>query len=64
MPYSNPESGLGFTNCVIQEFLGIIERRKAPIKAVLLNQSVAAGIGNWIADEVLYQVGTTPHINP
>src|SRR5712691_10592981 len=34
--------------------------RSAPIKAVLLDQSVAAGVGNWIADEVLYQAGVDP----
>ncbi len=35
-------------------------RRKAPIKAVLLDQSFSAGVGNWIADEVLYQAGIDP----
>ena len=37
-----------------------LRERKAPIKAVLLDQSFAAGIGNWIADEVLYQAGIAP----
>lgn len=35
-------------------------RRAAPIKAVLLDQSFSAGVGNWIADEVLYQSGIDP----
>lgn len=39
-----------------QEFYSKLKRRKAPIKAVLLDQSFAAGVGNWVADEVLYQV--------
>ena len=26
------------------------------IKAALLDQSFSAGVGNWVADEVLYQV--------
>jgi formamidopyrimidine-DNA glycosylase len=34
--------------------------RTAPIKAVLLDQSFSAGVGNWIADEVLYQAGIDP----
>lgn len=34
--------------------------RAAPVKAVLLNQKVAAGVGNWIADEVLYQAAIHP----
>ncbi|MEO5762050.1 MAG: DNA-formamidopyrimidine glycosylase family protein [Vicinamibacteria bacterium] len=37
-----------------------IGARKAPIKAVLLDQSTFAGVGNWIADEVLYQAGIAP----
>lgn len=41
----------------IQEKLAV---RKAPIKAVLLDQKVFAGVGNWIADEVLYQAGIHP----
>jgi formamidopyrimidine-DNA glycosylase len=28
---------------------------------VLLDQSVFAGVGNWIADEVLYQSRLSPH---
>lgn len=34
--------------------------RRSPIKAVLLDQSFAAGVGNWIADEVLYQARIDP----
>lgn len=37
-----------------------IGSRQAPIKAVLLDQSTFAGVGNWIADEVLYQAGIRP----
>jgi formamidopyrimidine-DNA glycosylase len=38
----------------------ILSRSKAPIKAVLLDQSVFAGVGNWIADEVLFQARLAP----
>jgi formamidopyrimidine-DNA glycosylase len=38
----------------------ILSRRKAPIKAVLLDQGVFAGIGNWIADEVLFHAKLDP----
>lgn len=38
----------------------LLHRRQAPVKAVLLDQSVLAGVGNWIADEVLYQAGIDP----
>lgn len=37
-----------------------LRARKAPLKAVLLDQSFAAGVGNWIADEVLYQAKIDP----
>lgn len=36
-------------------------KRKGPIKAVLLDQKIFVGVGNWIADEVLYQAGLSPH---
>ncbi|MCA9283635.1 MAG: hypothetical protein KDA22_00355 [Phycisphaerales bacterium] len=41
-------------------FRALLQKRRAPIKAVLLDQSFAAGIGNWIADEALYQAGIDP----
>ncbi|MEO1235504.1 MAG: DNA-formamidopyrimidine glycosylase family protein [Planctomycetota bacterium] len=37
-----------------------LAKRNTPIKALLLNQSFLAGIGNWIADEVLYQAQVAP----
>lgn len=35
-------------------------RRTIPIKALLLDQSFSAGVGNWIADEILYQAKIAP----
>ena len=35
-------------------------RRKGAIKGALLGQTLFAGVGNWIADEVLYQAGLDP----
>ncbi len=43
-----------------QELQKMLSRRKAPIKALLLDQGLFAGIGNWIADEVLYQARISP----
>jgi formamidopyrimidine-DNA glycosylase len=34
--------------------------RRTPIKSLLLDQSFSAGVGNWIADEVLFQAGIDP----
>lgn len=42
------------------ELRAAFSRRTIPIKAVLLDQGVLAGIGNWIADEVLYQSRIAP----
>ncbi len=38
----------------------MLARRKGPIKGILLNQGFAAGVGNWVADEVLFQAGVAP----
>jgi formamidopyrimidine-DNA glycosylase len=43
-----------------RRFAALLAERRAPIKAVLLDQSFAAGVGNWVADEVLYQAGIDP----
>jgi len=40
----------------VEQFRG----RNTPIKALLLNQSFLAGVGNWIADEVCYQAKLAP----
>lgn len=42
------------------EFVRLLSRRSGVVKAVLLDQTFAAGIGNWIADEVLYQARLDP----
>jgi formamidopyrimidine-DNA glycosylase len=44
-----------------ETFISALLPRKALIKAVLLDQSFAAGVGNWIADEILYQARINPH---
>jgi formamidopyrimidine-DNA glycosylase len=38
----------------------LVGRKGSPIKAVLLDQTNIAGIGNWIADEVLYHAKIHP----
>ena len=44
----------------VEELAKLLGRRKVPIKAVLLDQGALSGIGNWIADEVLYQSRIAP----
>ena len=43
-----------------QVFCEMLRGRAARIKALLLDQSFAAGVGNWIADEVLFQARIDP----
>ncbi|KAJ4953923.1 hypothetical protein NE237_030755 [Protea cynaroides] len=44
----------------IDEFVESLSKKKTAIKALLLDQSYISGIGNWIADEVLYQARIHP----
>lgn len=63
-PSEPPISRLGFDPLLEMpapsDFARQLQPRRAPIKAVLLDQTFAAGVGNWIADEVLYQAGIAP----
>ena len=44
----------------VQDLTDALAGRKSVIKSTLLDQSVAAGVGNWIADELLYQARIHP----
>lgn len=44
----------------VQDLTEALSGRKSVIKSTLLDQSVAAGVGNWIADELLYQARIHP----
>jgi len=60
-----PISALGFDALLglppAEELGRLLARRKAPVKAVLLDQRVFAGVGNWVADETLFQSRISPH---
>lgn len=58
------ENKLGVDALEISEadFINYVAGRKSPIKSVLLHQQAFAGIGNWIADEVLFQARIHPNI--
>ncbi|KAG4972649.1 hypothetical protein JHK85_039070 [Glycine max] len=55
-----PISELGpdalFEPMTLEKFTESLHKKKTEIKALLLDQSFISGIGNWVADEVLYQV--------
>ncbi|KAL3696461.1 hypothetical protein R1sor_010537 [Riccia sorocarpa] len=44
-------------------FVQALQQRKGALKSVLLDQTFLAGIGNWIADEVLDQARLHPAAN-
>lgn len=41
-------------------FARLVSGRHVTLKGLLLDQGFAAGVGNWIADEVLFQAGLDP----
>jgi len=59
-----PLAGLGFDALLElpppSRFYALLHERTAPMKALLLDQTFAAGVGNWIADEVLHQARIDP----
>jgi formamidopyrimidine-DNA glycosylase len=59
-----PIAGLGFDALhglpAPARFRALARARAVSVKALLLDQSFAAGVGNWIADEVLYQARIAP----
>lgn len=64
-PASHPTlSKLGFDVLVdlpsLSNFRKLLRARKRNLKAILLDQTYFAGVGNWIADEVLYQAALSP----
>ena len=60
----SPLAGLGFDPLEglppARELSRRLRRRAAAVKSVLLDQSLFAGVGNWIADEALYQAAIDP----
>lgn len=55
-PIADPER---FTPAFLAE---LTSRRRVPIKSLLLDQAAISGIGNWLADEVLYQARIHPAV--
>ncbi len=43
-----------------KRFRELLRGRRGILKSLLLDQSFAAGVGNWIADEALFQAGIDP----
>jgi len=43
------------------KFAALFNKRSAPIKALLMDQKILSGIGNWVADETLYHARIAPN---
>lgn len=63
-PAQAPIARLGFDPLKampdLATFSAHLGRRRGVLKGLLLNQGFAAGVGNWIADEVCFQAGLDP----
>jgi len=59
-----PISTLGFDPILcmpaVDDFKTSVLKRSCPIKALLLDQSFSAGVGNYVADEILYHARVHP----
>lgn len=47
-------------NLSLEKFKSGLSRRSIAVKSALLDQKLVAGIGNWIADEMLFNCGIHP----
>ncbi|OCF45132.1 formamidopyrimidine-DNA glycosylase [Kwoniella heveanensis CBS 569] len=59
-----PVSALGFdpvlSHPTFEEFQKLIAKKKGTVKGMIMDQAFSAGVGNWVADEVLYQARIHP----
>lgn len=59
-----PLSQLGFdpvlNHPTLDEFKELIAKKRGTIKGLIMDQAFSAGVGNWVADEVLYQARIHP----
>jgi formamidopyrimidine-DNA glycosylase len=55
-----PLTAPSFTVARLRQFLQ--RHRRAPLKAVLLRQDGFPGIGNWMADEILWRARLSPQL--
>src|SRR5258708_19812833 len=64
----HPISTLGFDPMLsmpsLQDFATKIRKRGNPVKSLLLDQTFSAGVGNWVADEILFHSRIHPEQKP
>ena len=61
--YFKSRLGLEPLKMTYEAFEGMLKGKRAPLKKVLLNQKIIAGIGNIYADEILFYSGIHPQKN-
>ena len=52
--------GVDALELTLPQLRSIVARSRAPVKAVLMNQARIAGLGNLLADEILWRAGIAP----
>lgn len=52
--------GVDAFDVTFEQLQAMVARSRAPVKAVLMNQARIAGLGNLLADEVLWRAGLDP----
>ena len=57
----NPHLGPDAFDVERSQLVDLLETRRAPVKAVLLDQSAVAGLGNMLVDEILWRSRISPH---
>jgi formamidopyrimidine-DNA glycosylase len=63
-PEAIPHVGPDMLKITFKEWHRRIHQRRAPAKSMLLNQGIAAGLGNIYADEALFSAGIHPASKP
>lgn len=59
--YGDPDPQIYIDPLSATDFAHLINRKKKPIKSLLLDQEHFAGVGNWVGDEILYQSRIHPN---
>ncbi|KAF7196465.1 Formamidopyrimidine-DNA glycosylase [Pseudocercospora fuligena] len=57
---NGPDPVIDKDTLTVEWLSDLLNRKKVPIKALLLDQANISGVGNWVADEILYQARIHP----
>lgn len=57
---SGPDYSRADLRPTLAEFTSLLARKAVPVKSLLLDQAFFAGVGNWVADEILYHARMHP----